>query len=112
VVVAAAAVLVVRRRARELLAPPHLHELDSLCDRILADPAHARRDTRLGVGASLHVLPDGRLDWVLSATHPRWSTSTARQLSASLWREAEIVEGRVPGVVHVVVPAPETRPER
>jgi prolipoprotein diacylglyceryltransferase len=102
-VLAGAIVLVARRRARELFQPPHLHELDTVCDAILADPAHGRRDTRLGVGASLHTLPDGRLDWVMSSTHPVWSATAARKIAAALWPDAEIIEGRTPGVVHVLV---------
>lgn len=102
-VVAGSVLLVVRRRARELFQPPHLHELDAICDAILADPSHARRDTRLGVGASLHTLPDGRLDWILSSAHPVWSVSAARRIVAALWPEAEIVEGRTAGVVHALV---------
>jgi hypothetical protein len=100
---AGATALVARRRRRELVLPPHLHELDLLCDTVLADPVHARRDTGLGVGASCHVLPDGRLDWVLSSVHPAWSAATARAITAALWPDAEVVEGRTPGVVHAIV---------
>jgi prolipoprotein diacylglyceryl transferase len=102
-IVAAAVALVVRRHRRELVLPPHLHELDTVCDAVLADPAHARRDTRLGVGASCHTLPDGRLDWVLSSAHAAWSPATARTVAAALWPAAEVVEGKTPGVVHVIV---------
>jgi hypothetical protein len=101
----AAAALVARRRRAELLLPPHLHELDRMCDAVLADANHARRDTSLGVGASCHTLPDGRLDWVLSSQHPTWSAQTARAIAAVLWPGAEIVEGRTAGIIHVVVPA-------
>ncbi len=100
--VAAAGVLVVQRRTRELALPPHLHELDTVCDAVLADPAHGRRDTKLGVAASCHALPDGRLDWVLSSTHAAWSAATARTIAAALWPGAEVIEGRTPGVIHVL----------
>jgi hypothetical protein len=100
---AGATALVARRRHRELVLPPHLHELDLLCDAVLADPAHARRDTGLGVGASCHALPDGRLDWLLSSAHPAWSAATARAIAVALWPDAEVVEGRTPGVLHVIV---------
>jgi len=100
--VVATVVLVVRRRARELVLPPHLHELDELCAAIAADPAHARRDSKLGVGLSLHELPDGRRDWVLSSTHAAWSPHTARAIARWLWPAGEVVEGRTAGIVHVV----------
>lgn len=101
--VAAAAVLIARRRRGELFAPPHLRELDRVCDAVLADPAHARRETRL-VAVSCHPLGGGRLDWVMSSSHPSWSAGAARRLGAALWRDAEVVEGRTPGVMHVVAP--------
>ncbi len=106
-VLGAAGYLIARRRRRELFQPPHLREIDRLCDEIAADPAHARRDTSLGVGLSLHVLPDGRRDWILSSSHAVWSVDAARRLAALLWNTPEIIEGRVGGVVHVLVP-PET----
>lgn len=99
--VAAAAVLIARRRRDELFAPPHLRELGRICDAVLADPAHARRETGL-VAVSCHPLGDGRLDWVMSSSHPRWSAGAARRLGEALWRDAEVVEGRTPGVMHVV----------
>jgi hypothetical protein len=105
VVVAGAAVLVARRHARALFLPPHLHELGEACDAILADAKHARRDTRLGVGVSFHLLPDGRHDWILSSTHPVWSVAAARRLADALWPAFELVEGRTPGVIHVLVAA-------
>jgi hypothetical protein len=60
------------------------------------------RKTSLGVAISCHRLPDGRLDWVLSASHPRWSAETARRLAADLWPGGEVVLGRTPGVIHVI----------
>ena len=97
-----ATALIVSRRRRELLLPGHLYELDLLCSAVLADPARARRNTRLGVGVSCHEVPDGRLDWVLSSTHSAWSAVTARTIAAALWPGAEVIAGRTPGVVHVV----------
>lgn len=103
-IAALATVLVARRTRRELLLPQHLRAIDVVCDAILADPAHAERDTALGVSISYHQLPDGRRDWIMSSTHPSWSVDTARELAALLWRDHELVEGRTPGLVHVLVP--------
>lgn len=100
---AAALALIARRRTRALVLPPHLAELDHLAAAILADPAHARRDTRLGVGLSCHPLADGRLDWILSSSHPAWPLA-ARRIAHELWPGAEIIDGRTPGVVHVIAP--------
>ena len=104
VLVLGAIVLVARRRRRELLLPPHLRVLDEVCSAVLADPAHARRDTGLGLGVTCHYLDDGRIDWVLSSGHAMWSVETARQIADTLWRDSEVVAGRMPGVVHVIVP--------
>ena len=101
-IVLVAAILVGRRRARELLLAPHLGELDRVFGAILADPARGRRDTRLGVGVSCHDLPDGRRDWVMSSAHPAWSATTARRLASALFGDVELVEGRTPGVMHVL----------
>lgn len=105
-----AAVLVSRRPARELFLPPHVLELDRACAVVAADPDHARRETSLGVGISCHRLPDGRIDWILSAPHPAWSTAAAERLARDLWPAFEIVAGRAPGVVHVLVAAPAAAP--
>lgn len=94
---ASAAFLVATRRRRELLQPIHLHELDEL---LVADGQ--RRTTSLDVAVSGHVLADGRTDWVLSTQHPAWSARTAHRLSRLMWRRFELVEGRAPGVVHVL----------
>ena len=96
------ALLAATRVKRELFLPPHLREIDALCEAIAADPAHARRDTRLGVGVSYHQLPDGRVDWILSSTHAAWSTAAARRIADMLWISPQIVEGGTPGVVHVI----------
>ena len=101
-VLAGATLLVARRRERELFAPPHVRELDRICEAVLADPEHARRETRL-VAVSCHPLDDGRIDWVMSSIHARWSVHAARRLGAELWRDLEVIGGRTPGVVHVVV---------
>lgn len=102
---AAAVPLVARARRRALCLPPHLHELDRLAREVLADPQHARRDSRLGVGISYHLLGDGRRDWILSSTHPAWSPATAQRLADALWPGAELVAGRTPGITHVIEPA-------
>lgn len=105
VILLGAGVLMARRRARELIAPPHLGELDRLCAAILADPSGARRQSRLGLAVSCHPLGDGRLDWVMSATHPRWSAAIARDIGAALWPDAQLVTGRAPGVFHLITGA-------
>jgi Prolipoprotein diacylglyceryl transferase len=101
-VLAAGVVLSARRHERELFAPPHVRELDRICDAVLADPDHTRRETHL-VAVSCHPLGDGRLDWVMSSVHVRWSIRAARRLCAELWDRADVIEGRTPGVIHVVV---------
>jgi hypothetical protein len=103
IVAVGAMLLVAKRKQRELFLPPHLREIDVLCEVIAADPAHARRDTRLGVAITYHRLPDGRADWILSSTHACWSAAAARRIADMLWVGPEIVEGRTPGLVHVVV---------
>jgi hypothetical protein len=101
----ATALLASRTKRRELFLPPHLRELDRLSAQVLGDPTRGRRESSLGVALSCHELPDGRRDWVLSSSHPEWSTSAVRRLAFALWREHEVIEGRTPGVVHVVVAA-------
>jgi hypothetical protein len=99
----AVTILVVRRVHRELELPQHLRELAELCATIEADAAHARRDTRLGVAVSLHSLPDGRYDWILSSKHIAWSYAMAKRVVGVLWPDAEVIAGRSLGVVHVIV---------
>jgi Prolipoprotein diacylglyceryl transferase len=99
---AVAAALLRTARARALLLPPHLHELDQLARQLLAEPAGSRRDSRLGVGLSCHLLDDGRRDWILSSPHPAWSPAVAAQLAEALWPGAEQLAGRTPGVLHVL----------
>jgi hypothetical protein len=100
----AAAVLAARRQRRELFLPRHLVELDRACTSVTR--SGERAETSLGVAVSRHLLPDGRIDWVLSSTHPLWSPSTARRLADLMWPHYELVEGRLPGVAHIVVGAP------
>jgi len=100
VLVAAATILVARRRHRELFEPPHVHELGRICDQVAA--TGARAETSLGVAVSRHTLPDGRIDWVLSSSHPRWSTAAARRLADLLWSRPELVAGRTAGITHVL----------
>jgi hypothetical protein len=105
--VAAALALAATRRRRELWSPPHLHELD----RVLGAAADgARHATSLGVAVSRHALPDGRIDWVLSAEHSAWGEAAVRRLAHAMWTEWELVIGRTPGVIHVVAHAPQARP--
>ncbi|MFT3699677.1 MAG: prolipoprotein diacylglyceryl transferase [Kofleriaceae bacterium] len=93
--------LVVRRTARELWMPAHLHAIDKCCTTLLRDPS-ARVETPLGLAVSQHQLPDGRRDWVMSSTHPHWSPVVARKVAASLFTQSEVVEGRLAGVIHVI----------
>ena len=103
---AACGTLVVRRARRALVQPAHLRELDRAC--MAASTEGGKHETSLGVEVSCHDLPDGRTDWILSSTSPRWSAALARQLAAALWLEHELVEGRIGSIVHVLVPrAPE-----
>jgi hypothetical protein len=102
-------VLAVRVRHRELFQPSHLRELDDGCTRILGDPTRTRRETSLGVALSCHALPDGRLDWVLSSSHPAWSLTAARRMAVALWRDHEVIAGRTIGIIHIVVPSEQTQ---
>ena len=90
------------RRRRELAEPSHAHELETLCAEVRADPFHTRRETTLGLAVSCHVLPDNRLDWILSSAHPAWSLEMAKRLSGLLWPLAAIVPGRTGSVVHII----------
>jgi hypothetical protein len=95
----AAVGLVRLRHRRELLLPPHLFELD----RMLTGMADGERhETSLGVAVSRHVLPDGRIDWILSSSHRSWSEVTARRLAHRLWASCELVPGQAAGVIHVL----------
>ena len=100
--VAAATVLVARRRRRELLLPPHLVEIDRV---LTAASDGQRHQTSLGLAVSRHRLPDGRIDWILSADHVAWSPEMARRLAHLLWPAFELVPGRSGGVVHVLTAA-------
>jgi len=100
--VIAAVSLIVRRRRRELFLPPHLRALDRACNETFGDASHARRDTPLGVGVSCRKLDDGSYDWVMSSTHPAWSVAAATRLARALFREPEVIEGRTPGLVHII----------
>lgn len=97
---AAGAALIALRDRRALFQPAHLHELDRACRAALADGA--RHDTSLGVAVSVHRLPDGRRDWVLSSADPRWSLAAAHRLAGALWTDPELHAGRLAGVVHVI----------
>jgi len=90
-------------RAARAWLPPHLHEVDRACEKALA--RRERLETSLGLAISCHALPDGRIDWVLSSTHPAWSVDVARRLAAALWPDDEIAPGRTPGIVHVIATA-------
>jgi len=95
----ATTMLVARRRRRELLLPPHLRELDAVITNLTDG---VRGETSLGVAVSMHVLPDGRTDWVVSTAHPGWNDRIARRLANAMWPSWEIVKGRTAGVIHVL----------
>jgi prolipoprotein diacylglyceryltransferase len=106
-IVCALGVLVATQRRRELLLPPHLRELDRAM--AAADDGN-KHTTSHGMAVSRHALPDGRIDWILSSEHPAWSLACARSLAHRMWRDScELVAGRTPGVVHVLVGTPTTR---
>jgi Prolipoprotein diacylglyceryl transferase len=98
-------VLAARHAHRAPFLPPHLREIDRLCTDMLANLGAGHRETSLGVSLSCHRLPDGRLDWIVSSKTAWWSTAAARRLAGDLWSGFELVEGRVPGLVHVIVSA-------
>lgn len=102
VMLVAAWILVAGRHRRALSLPAHLRELD----RLMATAREGMTgETSLGVAVSRHALGDGRIDWVLSSRHPAWSVVVARRIAKLLWPSFELVEGRSPGVVHVIEPA-------
>ena len=100
VLVLVAAILAATRARRALFHPSHLVELDRACRH--ARQSSERGTTSLGVAVSMHALPDGRRDWVLSSEARHWSPDAARRLATALWTDAEVVEGRLAGVVHVI----------
>ena len=102
VLVLVASVLIPLRRRREFWAPKHLHSIDKRCAQLSL--GIARAETELGVAISRHELPDGRTDWIFSSMHPRWSIRAARRIAFDLWRQSEVVEGRLPGVIHIITP--------
>jgi len=97
---AGAVALAAARRRRELFEPPHLREFDRACD--AAARTGGRAETSLGVAVSRHTLADGRVDWVLSSSHSRWSAASARRLADLMWPRYELVPGRTAGIAHVV----------
>jgi hypothetical protein len=88
------------RRHRELVLPPHLHELSHVATRPAAGASAAR--PRSASRSAVTPSPTGRIDWVLSSSHAAWSTDTVRRLADALWPGAEVVAGRTPGVAHVI----------
>lgn len=94
-----AGILISLRRKRELFLPPHLRDLERTMQQAYDG---TRCETSLNVAVSRHTLPDGRIDWVLSSTHPRWSADTCRVLARLMWAESQLVVGKSPGVMHVV----------
>jgi hypothetical protein len=70
---------------------------------LVAADSGVHRETSLGVAVSRHVLPDGRIDWVLSSEHRNWSADTARSIAHLLWPSFELVAGHTPNVFHVLI---------
>jgi len=100
VLVAGAGLLVITRNTarRSLLRPPHLHELQTVQERLgVAMDA----ETSEGLRVTRHELPDGRAAFV-------WSRATGLPLSAAarlatmLDAHAEVVPGRSRDLVHVL----------
>jgi hypothetical protein len=92
-----AIVLVALRGRRAMTSPPHLRELD----RVLAEAHDGKRhSTSRGVAVSRNVLPDGRVDWILSA--PGLTEATARKLAHLMWPRWELVPARTPEMVHIL----------
>jgi hypothetical protein len=100
VLLIAAGIAVATRRKRELFLPPHLRELERTMQQAYDGTRH---ETSLNVAVSRHALPDGRVDWVLSSTNPQWSEQTCRALARLMWPEWQLVVGKTPGVMHVVI---------
>lgn len=96
----AAGIVIRRRRTRELFLPPHLRELERMMQQAYDGTRH---ETTLNVAVSRHALPDGRIDYVLSSTNPQWSEATCRALARLMWSEWQLVVGKTPGVMHVIV---------
>ena len=88
------------RRKSDLFLPPHLRELERTMQQAYDGTRH---ETSLNVAVSRHALPDGRIDWVLSSTHPRWSAAACRALARLMWSEWQLVVGKTPGVMHILV---------
>jgi hypothetical protein len=93
----AAIVLVALRNQRAVTSPPHLRELDGV---LAAAHDGKRHSTSQGVAVSRNVLPDGRVDWILSA--PGLTETTARKLAHLMWASWELVPARTPEMVHVL----------
>lgn len=98
--VVSAAALVATRHRRALFTPPHLRALERA---LVAAVDGKRHVTSLGVGVSRNVLPDGRIDWILSA--PDLTETAARRLAHLMWPHWELVPARTPGMVHVLTSA-------
>lgn len=102
VVLAAAAVVAMHRQAAEqLLRASHVHEVG---DFHASMPRGHSEVTSAGLSISRHTLPDGRTDFVWSR-ESGLTEQDARRLASLLAPAAEVVLGRVPNLVHVVLAA-------
>jgi hypothetical protein len=100
VALAAVAVVVTHRHtAAQLLRASHIHEVSD-CHATM--PHEHSEVTSADLLISRHTLPDGRTDFVWSR-EAGLTERDARCLAALLDPEAEVVPGRVPNLVHVIV---------
>ncbi|HSR98640.1 MAG TPA: prolipoprotein diacylglyceryl transferase family protein [Kofleriaceae bacterium] len=83
-----------------LLRAGHIHELEAL-QRQLGVAMSGR--TSEGLAVTRHILPDGRTDFVWSR-EAGLPVEDARRLALAIDPCAEIVTGRVAGLIHVVIP--------
>lgn len=103
VLVVSAAMIVIFRRnhpKRRLLSARHFHELCALLEQT---PIMQSATTSEALTTTRYELPDGRTDFVFS--HPNLTTGDARQLALLFDAAAELVPGRTPHLVHVLIPA-------
>jgi prolipoprotein diacylglyceryltransferase len=104
--IASGALVATRHRAsRVLLRSGHVHELQSVQQKL---GVATSGKTSEGLAVTRYVLPDGRTDFVWSRDRGL-SVTDARRLAMMLDTRAEVVPGQVPGLVHVVIPAPPDR---
>jgi prolipoprotein diacylglyceryltransferase len=101
-IIAASLVFSMRRRPqRRLLRAGHFLELCALLDET---PVMGSATTSEDLTITRYQLPDGRLDCVMSRD-TGLTPAVARRLAHMMHFAPELVPGRTPGLVHVVIPA-------